>query len=66
MIWKRTPLLYFCIKRDDYLYREVLSWMSHRYAIGITEYLSRNGKAKQNAIDYSATLSLTLKNSTLR
>ena len=46
MIWKRTPLLYFCIKRDDYLYREALSWMSHRYAIGITEYLSRSGQSE--------------------
>ena len=34
------------IKRDDYLYREALSWMSHRYAIGITEFVGRNGESE--------------------
>ena len=31
------------IKRDDPMYIEALSWMSYRYAIGITEYPKRNG-----------------------
>lgn len=31
------------IKCDDPMYIEALSWMSYRYAIGITEYPSRNG-----------------------
>lgn len=34
------------VRGDDYLYREALSWMSHRYAIGITEYLSRSGQSE--------------------
>ncbi|MBR1781896.1 MAG: hypothetical protein IJ753_00060 [Bacteroidales bacterium] len=29
------------IKRDDDMYKESLSWMSYRYAIGITEYAGR-------------------------
>ena len=33
------------IKRDDYLYREALSWMSYRYAIGITEFIGQNGQS---------------------
>ena len=31
------------IKRDDPMYIEALSWMSYRYAIGVTEYPKRNG-----------------------
>ena len=34
------------IKRDDYLYREALSWMAYRYAIGITESLGRSGESE--------------------
>lgn len=34
------------VRGVDYLYREALSWMSHRYAIGITEYLSRSGQSE--------------------
>lgn len=34
------------VRGDDYLYREALSWMYHRYAIGITEYLSRSGQSE--------------------
>lgn len=26
------------IKKDDPMYKEALSWMSYRYAIGITKY----------------------------
>jgi len=33
------------IKRDDPMYTEALSWMSYRYAIGITEYPTRNGQS---------------------
>ena len=31
------------IKKGDYLYKEALTWMSWRYAIGITETAGRNG-----------------------
>ena len=34
------------MKKDDPMYREALSWMSYRYAIGITESQSRNGLSK--------------------
>lgn len=31
------------IKKDDPMYKEALSWMAYRYAIGITEYPRRSG-----------------------
>ena len=34
------------IKKDDYLYKEALAWMSWRYAIGITEIAGRNGQSE--------------------
>lgn len=34
------------IKKDDPLYKEALSWMAYRYAIGITEYPKRNGESE--------------------
>lgn len=33
------------IKRDDDMYKESLSWMSYRYAIGITEYAGRSSQS---------------------
>ena len=32
------------IRKSDDFYRESLSWMAYRYAIGITEYVGRSGK----------------------
>ena len=34
------------IKKDDYLYKEALAWMSWRYAIGMTEHVGRNGQSE--------------------
>ena len=34
------------IKKDDYLYKEALAWMSWRYAIGITETAGHNGQSE--------------------
>ena len=34
------------IKKDDPMYREALSWMAYRYAIGITEYPNRSGQSE--------------------
>ncbi len=34
------------IKKDDPMYKEALSWMAYRYAIGITEYPRRNGQSE--------------------
>ena len=33
------------IKRDDDMYKESLSWMSYRYAIGMTEYAGRSSQS---------------------
>lgn len=41
-MWKRTAMAKR-IKCDDDMYKESLSWMSYRYAIGITEYAGRSG-----------------------
>ena len=34
------------IKKDDPMYKEALSWMAYRYAIGITEYPRRSGQSE--------------------
>ena len=34
------------IRKSDDFYRESLSWMAYRYAIGITEYVGRSGKSE--------------------
>lgn len=34
------------IKKDDPMYKEALSWMAYRYAIGITEYPRRTGQSE--------------------
>lgn len=40
---KASTIMTKRITRDDPMYIEALSWMSYRYAIGITEYPHRNG-----------------------
>lgn len=34
------------IKKDDSMYRDALSWMAYRYAIGITEYVGKSGQSE--------------------
>ena len=34
------------IKKDYPMYKEALSWMAYRYAIGITEYPNRSGESE--------------------
>ena len=34
------------VRKSDDFYRESLSWMAYRYAIGITEYVGRSGKSE--------------------